>query len=123
MRTSGIVMAAAALLGVVVSTGPSYADFGAIAYDQHDCAVGRSWHYDSPQRAAERALAECGHRGCRVVLEIGPGQCGAIAVTPDCHGYGWATQRSRDGAQLAAMQNCQHYNAGQCSIRTADCNR
>jgi len=112
-------------LGAATALGagtPARADFGAIAYDQHNCAVGRSWHYDSPRRAADVALGECGHRGCQVILEIGPAQCGAIAVTENCRGYGWAKRDSRDAARLSAMENCQHYNAGQCTVRTVDCN-
>jgi hypothetical protein len=122
MRRKGL-FATAALIGIVASAVPAFADFGAIAYDQRNCAVGRSWHFDNPHRAADTALAECGHPGCKVVLEVGPGQCGAIAITPNCHGYGWATRPTRDAAQLSAMTECQHYNAGQCSVRTVDCNR
>jgi Domain of unknown function (DUF4189) len=123
MRRSSFLAMAIGAMGVMIGGGPALADFGAIAYDQHNCAVGRSWHYGNPQKASDVALAECGHRGCKVILEVGPGQCGAIAVTPDCHGYGWAKRDSRDGARLAAMENCQRYNAGQCSVRTVDCNR
>jgi hypothetical protein len=115
--------AAVTVIGSLASALPALADFGAIAWDERNCAVGRSWHYDSPRQAAERALAECGHAGCRVVLEVGSGQCGALAVTPNCHGYGWARRESRDAARYSAMVNCQNYNAGQCSIRTVDCNR
>jgi hypothetical protein len=123
MRHRSILAMIAALVGLLASQGPAFADFGAIAYDQHNCAVGRSWHYDNPRRAADVALSECGHRGCQVILEVGPGQCGAIAVTPDCHGYGWAKRESRDGAKFGAMENCQKSNAGQCSVRVVDCNR
>jgi hypothetical protein len=122
MRRQGL-FATAALIGIVAGAVPAFADFGAIAYDQRNCAVGRSWHFDNPRRAADTALAECGHPGCKVVLEVGPGQCGAIAITPNCHGFGWATRPSRDAAQLSAMMECQHSNAGQCSVRTVDCNR
>lgn len=121
MRGNGI-FAAAALLAALLSAAPAFADYGAIAYDQHNCAVGRSWRFDSPRRAQDVALSECGHPGCRVVLEVGPGQCGAIAITNDCHGYGWARRDTREAAQLSAIQNCQHYNAGQCSVRAVDCN-
>jgi len=120
MRRPGIFVAVAALVGILAD--PAFADFGAIAYDQHDCAFGRSWHYDNPRRAADVALSECAHPGCKVVLEVGPGQCGAVAVTQNCHGFGWAKRESRDAAQLAAMTECQRYNAGQCSARIVDCN-
>jgi Domain of unknown function (DUF4189) len=123
MRRASMFATAIGLTAILAGAGPAFADFGAIAYDQHNCAVGRSWHYDNPRRAADVAIAECGHRGCQVVLQVGPGQCGAIAITNDCHGYGWAKRDTRDSARLAAMENCQHYNAGQCSVRTVDCNR
>jgi hypothetical protein len=123
MRQAGMFATMGALIGIAVSAGPALADFGAIAYDEHNCAVGRSWHYETPRRAADVALAECSHPGCRVVLEVGPAQCGAIAITNDCHGFGWAKRDNRDAAQLSALQNCQHYNAGQCTIKTVDCNR
>ena len=123
MRRNNVLASAVALIAMAAGTLPAFADFGAIAYDSHNCAFGRSWRYDSPQRARDVALHECGHPGCRVVLEVGSGQCGAVAVTPNCKGYGWATRRSRDAAQLAAMQECQQRNAGQCSPRIVDCNR
>lgn len=122
-RSTLLAMGMTASFVLLASPGPALADFGAIAYDQHNCAVGRSWHYESPRRAAEMALSECGHPGCQVILEVGPGQCGAIAITDNCHGYGWAKRESRDAARFAAMENCQHYNAGQCTVRTVDCNR
>lgn len=122
MRRAGT-FAATALTALLAGAMPAFADFGAIAYDQRNCAVGRSWHYDNPRRAAEKALEECGHGGCQVVLEVGPGQCGALAITDNCHGYGWAKRESRDAAKLSAMENCQRRNAGQCNVRTVDCNR
>jgi hypothetical protein len=122
MRGKRIFAATILVISSVTAAMPAFADFGAIAWDQRSCAVGRSWHYYSPRDAAERALAECGSPGCRIALEVGSGQCGALAVTSDCRGYGWATRGSRDGASYAAMMSCQGYNAGQCSIRTVDCN-
>jgi hypothetical protein len=121
MRRNGI-FASAVLLGLAAGAAPAFADFGAIAYDEHNCAVGRSWHFNNPERAKSVALGECGHPGCRVVLEVGPGQCGAIAVTPNCHGYGWAKRPSRGEAEISALNDCRHYTgAGDCTIRTSDC--
>ena len=121
MRQPGILVAT--LIGVLTIAAPAFADFGAIAYDKDNCAFGRSWHYDNPQRAADVALHECAHPGCRVLLEVGPAQCGAVAVTGNCHGFGWAKRETRDAASLAAMQACQRFNAGQCSPKIVDCNR
>jgi hypothetical protein len=123
MRQAGKFAMLAAFLGVLASAAPAFADFGAIAYDQHNCAFGRSWHYESPRHAADVAIAECNHPGCKVVLEVGSGQCGALAITNDCHGYGWSTRPSRDAARLGALESCQRYNAGQCTVKVVDCNR
>src|ERR1700722_6934043 len=114
----------AAVLGTLAGAGPAFADFGAVAYDQNNCAWGRSWHLESPRRAADVALAECGHRGCRLVLEVGSGQCGALAASENCRGYGWGKDFSRRAAEAVAMENCRRFSGpGTCSIRVTDCNR
>lgn len=121
MRQTGIF--AVALIGVLAIAAPAFADFGAIAYDNASCAFGRSWNYATQAEAASKATAECNHPGCRVIASIGPRQCGALAVTPNCRGFGWATRPSKDAAELKAMQDCQRDNPGQCSVKVSDCNR
>ena len=123
-RTFGYFLGIAATLGTLAGACPAFADFGAIAYDRNNCAWGRSWHLETPRRAAEVALSECGHRGCRVVLEVGSGQCGALAATDNCRGFGYAARYSRREAQEAAMSICRGYNGpGVCTVRVVDCNR
>jgi len=123
-RTFWYALGIAAVLGTLTGATPAFADYGAIAYDRNNCAWGRSWHHQSPGRAVEAALSECGHRGCRVMLEVGPGECGALAATDNCRGFGWAKRYSRREAQEAAMNSCRGYNgAGVCSVRVVDCNR
>ena len=39
---------------------------------------------------------------CRVMTEVGPGECGALAATDNCRGFGWAKRYSRREAQEAA---------------------
>jgi len=120
-RMLGVAVAAA--LASMVAAGPALAQLGAIAYDGHNCAWGDSWNYGSRAEANAKALLECKRPGCRVVTEIGPHQCGALATTGDCHGWGWATRPTRDAASLGAMMECQKYNAGQCAVQLSDCDR
>lgn len=123
-RTFWYVFGAVCIFGTLAGMRPALADFGAIAYDRNNCAWGRSWHFESPRHAAQIALNECGHPGCRVVLEVGSGQCGALAATDNCRGFGYAARYSRREAQEAAMANCRSYNGpGVCTIRVVDCNR
>jgi hypothetical protein len=118
-----LLLAASLLASLVAGTMPVRAQSGAIAYDSHNCAWGDSWNFPNPGAAADRALANCKHPGCRVVAQIGPRQCAALAATADCHGWGWASRGGRAEAELGAMQECQKYNAGQCTVRLSDCNR
>src|ERR1700726_4094160 len=71
--------------------------YGAIAYDRTNCVAGRSWNFPSRAGADDRAVSECssdGSKNCKVVVEVGPDQCGAIAATDDCGGTGWAARRA-----------------------------
>lgn len=123
MRVTRLAIGLAVLLGAGVCGGAAQAQYGAIAYDQVNCAWGRSWNYGTPQQAASVALAECHQAGCKVVLEIGPHQCGSLASTANCRGYGWGTSGSLAAAQSIALQECVRYNAGECIARVGDCNR
>jgi len=124
MRRS--ILIAASLSGFTIfasfATSAAAAGYGAIAYDGSNGRWGDSWRYSSVAGANERALNECGSGGCKVVIEIGPGQCGALATAGDPSGWGAATRNTRDGAELGAMQACQQANTGQCSIQASDCN-
>jgi hypothetical protein len=122
MRQASTFAAIIALVGILADSGPAFAH-GAIAYDNESCAFGRSWNYPTPDGAADKAMAECKHPGCKIVAKIGPRQCGALAVTANCKGYGWAVRPSKDAAELKAMQDCQRDNTGQCSVKVSDCDR
>jgi hypothetical protein len=122
-RLGPFALAAAAVLGVLAVTAPAHADFGAIAFDHQSCRFGRSWHFESPRRAAEVAERECASPGCKVVLEVGTRLCGALATTGNCHGAGWAARESREAARLAAIAQCERRNAGVCEVKVVDCNR
>ena len=57
------------------------------------------------------------------MFRVGPHLCGAIAMTEDGKVWGGAVRPKRDGAQLAALENCQKRTAGQCKLRGSECNR
>jgi hypothetical protein len=116
-----IALAVTLALGVLASAGPARAQYGAIAYDQNNCAWGDSWNYANPALASANALSSCKAAGCKVLAQIGPAQCGALAATGNCRGWGWATRPTRAESELAAMQECQKYNAGQCTLKLSDC--
>jgi|SRR5579863_910353 len=123
-RVTPFIIAATALAGVFVSAAPALADFGAIAYDRTNCAWGRSWNYPGQAGADARAMAECaaGGSNCQVVAQMGPGECGAVAATPSCSGYGWATRPSVNDAQIVALEQCRNYNPGlSCTIKATVC--
>jgi hypothetical protein len=122
-RTSVLAIGLTAAVTAFASAGPALAQYGAIAYDSANCAWGDSWNYPNQEAANTRALADCKGPGCRVVAKIGPHFCAALAATANCKGWGWASRPTRDAAALGAMQECQHYNAGQCAVRASDCNR
>jgi hypothetical protein len=56
-RTALFVTGTLALIGVLVSAAPARAQYGAIAFDDENCAWGRSWNYSTPQQAATRTSA------------------------------------------------------------------
>jgi hypothetical protein len=111
-----------AVVILAMNARPALAQQGAIAYDQNNCAWGDSWNFATQAQAQAKAMAECNHAGCRIMAQIGPRQCGALAATPNCKGWGWATRPTRAASELGAMQECQGANAGQCTVRLSDCN-
>jgi hypothetical protein len=123
MRLTALLsLALVALFSLAMSARPALAQQGAIAYDRANCAWGDSWNFGNSAAADAAAMAKCNHPGCQLMTQIGPHQCGALASTPNCSGYGWATRPNRAAAELGAMQQCQGYNAGQCILRLSDCN-
>ena len=113
-------------LGVVVASPiTAFAqNWGAIAYDRGTGRWGDSWHYPTVAEANNIALNNCATDGCKVYVEIGPNQCGALAIAAaNPKGYGWATRAERADAELNALENCQGRNAGQCKLKVSDCNR
>jgi hypothetical protein len=125
-RTTLPVTGLVALIGVFASAAPAVAEYGSIAYDRTNCAWGRSWNYADQNGADARAMSECNAQGsnCQVVAQVGPDQCGAVAATDSCSGYGWATRSSTNNAQVVAIEQCQNYNPGvSCSVKVTVCSR
>jgi hypothetical protein len=117
---------AAGLLGLVsvhLTAVPAFAQFGAIAWDEGTGKYGASWNKDTPQRAADVALSECGTTGCKVIVRTRQAVCAALATTDSGKSAGAASRRDRDAARLAALANCQKRKSGECIVRVADCNK
>jgi hypothetical protein len=113
---------AAVLLGSSWIAAPALAQYGAIAWDKETGKYGASWKQLTQKLANEKALAECGTSGCKVVTRIDPIRCGALATTADGKQVGAAARKTRDEARLAALKNCPT-EAGECTVRVADCNK
>ncbi len=94
-----------------------------MAYDTGTGHIGSSWHGGTLAIANAAALKACNSSGCKIVIEIGPGMCGALATAANPTGWGAASRGSRSNADLGAMEVCQHYNAGQCTVQVSDCNK
>ena len=102
---------------------PAAAGYGAIAWDRGTGKYGVSWNQPTPQRAMEVAVGECGASGCRVVGKIGPQVCGALATTDDGKHAGAAWRKDKEAARVAALKDCQKDRAGECVVRSTDCNK
>jgi len=114
---------AAALSALVQLTAlPAFAEYGAIAWDQATGKYGASWNQPAQRRADEGALGECGASGCKIVRQIGPKLCGALALSEDGKMAGAAFRRDRDAARVAALRACPK-KAGECIVRVTDCNK
>ena len=116
----------ATVIGGFASIAPAFAEHGAIAYDRTNCAWGRSWNYDDQRGADDRAMSECaaGGSNCQVVARMGPGECGAVAATNSCSGFGWATRSTVSEAEIVALQQCRSYNPSlDCALKTSVCSR
>ena len=102
---------------------PALAGYGAIAWDRGTGKYGVSWNEPSPKRAEEVALGECGASGCKVVHKIAPKACAALATTEDGKHAGAASRKDREAARLGALKACQNDKAGECIVRSTDCNK
>ena len=118
-------LAAAALLGLAsgLIAVPAHAQYGAIAWDKETGKYGASWNQDTPKRAEEVALGDCGATGCKVIIRTRRTLCAAVATNEIGKDAGGASRRDRDAARLSALNNCKKGNAGECTVRVTDCNK
>ena len=126
MRSAILIAASILGLGIFASypRAASAQEYGAIAYDTGTGRWGDSWHGATVKVANSQALNACGTAGCKIVIEIGPGLCGALAtMATNSRGWGAASRNTRDAAKLGAMEDCQKANPGQCTVQVTDCNK
>ncbi len=119
------IAAATILLGlgwVLMTARPAFAEYGAIAWDKETGKYGASWHQDTPKRAAEAAISDCGTSGCKIIIRPTP-LCAALATAADGKVVGAASRKNRDEARLAALKDCQKRKAGECVVQVTDCNK
>ena len=114
-----------AALALVAGAAPAFAAFGAFAYDEATGKYGASWNQASEKQADEAALKGCASDKCKIVFRTKAGQCGAIATTENGKAWGGAKRPKREEAEKAALANCEKRPgaAGQCKVKTADCNK
>ena len=122
-RTVWIAIALLAFAYTLLPGWPAHAGYGAIAWDQGTGKYGASWNQPTGKAAEEQARSECGATGCKIVARVRPGMCGALATTEDGKHAGAAWRRDREGARLAALKNCNKDQAGECVVRSTDCNK
>lgn len=122
-RATLAAVALSVLASVLLIAVPARAQYGAVAWDEGSGKYGASWDKESPQRAAEAAIAECGATGCKVVIRPGRRECAALATTENGKYAGGAARRDRESARLAALANCKKGKAGECIVRVTDCNK
>ena len=124
MRRLTMLAAGLAVVLATTAASPAVAGYGAFALDPAAHRFGYSLNQPDRHSADRLALQHCKSANCKVVFPVGPRQCGALA-TGEKAGTAWggAVKRTRDAAELAAMQDCQKRTAGQCKLRAAGCNR
>ena len=119
-------LAAAALVGLAsiqLTPARAFAQYGAIAWDKETGKYGASWNQDTPKRAEEVAVGECGATGCKVIIRTRRAMCAALATNESGKYAGGASRREREAARLSALTNCKKGNAGECIVRVTDCNK
>jgi hypothetical protein len=106
----------------LLADGSAFAGYAAIAWDRESGKTGWVWNQPTPQKAAEMALSQCGSSGCRLVIKPTTA-CAALASTANGKNIGAAARKTQGAARLAALANCQKSKAGECVLRTSDCNK
>jgi hypothetical protein len=124
MRCATVAVAALLALALTQLTAmPAFAQYGAIAWDKETGKYGASWNQDTPKRAEEVALSDCGATGCKVIIRTRRAMCAALATNESGKYAGGASRKDREAARLSALNNCKKGNAGECTVRVTDCNK
>ena len=114
MPHRSLVLAAVfATIAVMAGARPALAAYGAFAYDEGARKYGYSHDEASQKRADDLALKGCASSACKVIFRMGPGQCGAIAMSEKDKAWGASYRDRREAAELAAMNDCQKHTSGQ----------
>ena len=95
----------------------------AIAWDNGTGKSGWSWNQPTPNEALQVALVNCSASRCRVIIHMVAKQCAALATTEGGQVVGAAARDTLGEARVRALAICQEHNAGDCVIRTSDCNK
>ncbi len=124
MRSTFLTACGLLIMGsVLLTAAPAVAQSGAIAWDKETGKYGASWNQDTPKRAEEAALGECGATGCKVIIRTRRAMCAALATNESGKYAGGASRKDREAARLAALANCKKGDAGECTVRVTDCNK
>lgn len=94
--------------------------YGAVAYAPSTQDWVLRWRVIKPERARQRALADCAVADCQVILEFGPGQCGTLALGPTSFGAGQGDTPAV--AEAMALDECGSQEQS-CRVVPAECNR
>ncbi len=94
-------------------TGPC----GAIAYSERVRTWGFSWNAPNDAIARQNAVERCRSGDCAIVVEFGPRQCAALAVSASGYGVG-----SGDNALVAEQQAKTACKQADCLLQPAECN-
>lgn len=122
-RKLWIVVALLAFGYTLAPAVPAVAGYGAIAWDEATGKYGASFNQPTAKRAEDGALSDCAASGCRVVAQVRPATCAALATTEDAKQAGAARRKQREAARLAALEACKKNKAGECVVRVSDCNK
>lgn len=95
--------------------------FGSITINQLNGRAGIIANATSQNKANSESLKLCGE-SCVVVLEFGPGKCGALARSEAAPVFGWATGNDKPDTSIAALIQCQNKHALDCKIQLSECN-
>jgi len=123
-RSTLIAVVLPAFVATLLAAPPARAaEYGAIAWDKQTGKSGWSWNQPTQKQADEKALAECGTSGCKVIIRAGSAMCGALASTDAGKFIGASSRKDRDAARLASLKQCEKGKAGECVVRFTDCNK